>query len=513
MAVPFCTIAQGAASALPGDSVLVYPATYREQITPPLSGSPGLAITYGAAAPGVVILGTTDVSDPVGWSPTSTNAWSRPYAPPSPPSQVFKDGVRLAQAASTTGTTVDSFFHDSVAKVLYVDIGGPNPGLGHVIEAGARAFGFNLVGRADIVVDGFEIQAPNRTGIRLNTSSSITVRNSKVLYPGTFGIQADTCAAPFTIKGNEVSFSLTEGIRIQSSVGINVQENISHHNIGHGIGVRGGSSNQIVRNALYSNRDPNVRRSVGLDVSVASTDNLIQGNTAYSNDDSGIQIYSGSERNLLVRNVSRNNGDHGFDVNAAGDVRCISNTSYGNAGNGFNLEAGAANALLMNNIAADNGLATEAWNLRVGTTSAPGFVANCNLYWKSVPGDQVWYAGTVYPSVAEFMATGNEADGLEGDPLFQDAPSGNLRLMLGSQAIDSADAAAPGFVQDDHDGLLPLDIPSVADTGEGVPAFSDRGAHEYVDARPVAVLAVEPRSGQTPLDVVAEGSDSWTITG
>src|SRR5262245_49503954 len=160
VAVPFCTIVQGAASAQPGDTVLVHPATYREQVTPFLSGAPGQPITYRAAAPGAVILGTADLSDPAGWSATATNAWSRAFAPASsPPSQVFKDGVRLAQAQSAAGTAPDSFFYDPIAKLLYVDVGGQNPGLGHAIEAGARAFGFDLDGRAEIIVDGFDVLA------------------------------------------------------------------------------------------------------------------------------------------------------------------------------------------------------------------------------------------------------------------------------------------------------------------------------------------------------------------
>ena len=501
---PFCTIGKGAAVAVAGDTVLVVPATYREQVTAPASGLSGMPITYRASAPGVIVLGTLDVSDPVGWAPTATNAWSRPYAPSSSPSQVFRDGVRLAAAASATTTTTDSFYFDSVAKVLYVDIGGGNPGVGHVIEAGARQYGFKFDGRSQIVVDGFEIRAPNSVGVRMGTCSAITVRNCKVSYAGTFGMQALSCTTPVLIQGNDVSFSLSEGIRVDTASGATLQGNASHDNILHGIGLRRTTQSQVLGNTLYANKDPSMMRSNGLDVDVTSTDNLVKGNTAYGNDDSGIQVYAGSARNVLVRNVSRDNGDHGFDVNGSTDVKLISNTAYGNRSNGFNFENSAINGLLVDNITAANAVA----NLRVGTTAATGFVADRNLYSPAAGVPEVSFSAITYSTLASFQAAGFEAAGLEGDPGFRNPASGDLRLSLGSPAIDSADAGVSGFSSDDHDGVLPFDIPAVFNTGAGTPAYADRGAHEYTDARPVASLKVTPKSGKAPLRVTADGSAS-----
>ncbi len=104
-ASPFCTLKGGTSHAVAGDTVMVNPGTYREQATVPVSGAPGLPITYQAAAPGVLILGTLSLSDPAGWTPTSTTAWSQPYAPPSAPKQVFVDGVLLGTAADALTTT------------------------------------------------------------------------------------------------------------------------------------------------------------------------------------------------------------------------------------------------------------------------------------------------------------------------------------------------------------------------------------------------------------------------
>ncbi len=507
--VPFCTIGRGASRAVPGDTVLVNPATYREQVTAPVSGAPGASITYRALVPGVIVLGTFDVSDPSGWTATPTNAWSRPYAPPSNPGQVFLDGTRLAAATSATTTTTDSFFYDGIARVLYVDIGGANPGVGHGIEAGARQHGFRVDGRTDIVIDGFEIRNPNNVGVSLGACSAITVRRSTISSPGSFGIDVDGSVGPILIEGNDVSFSATDGIRLQSSSGATVRGNASHHNIGHGIGARSTVGSQLLENRVYFNRDPIVRRSSGLDINVGSSDNLILGNAAYGNDDSGIQVYGGSHRNVLARNTSFGNGDHGFDVNASEDVRCVSNTACGNLDSGFNFENGAVNARCMNNIAADNGLGTATFNLLVGSSAIPGFLSDRNLFWKSAPGDQVRYGGTNYASVALFATqTGNEVHGLEADPVFRNAASGDLRVLAQSPAVDSADASVPGFTPEDHDGFPPQDIIVVADTGAGVPTFADRGAYEYHDLGPG-----EPGL-ESPLTLAKSGDDlilSWGV--
>ena len=98
------------------------------------------------------MLGTQALDGAARWTATSTSAWSTPYAPPSVPRQVFLDDTRLAAATSATTTTANSWFYDATAKVLYVDIGGANPGDGHSIEAGAQSFGVTTTGRQDVVV-------------------------------------------------------------------------------------------------------------------------------------------------------------------------------------------------------------------------------------------------------------------------------------------------------------------------------------------------------------------------
>jgi parallel beta-helix repeat protein len=506
---PFCSISAGASHALAGDTVSVNPGTYREQVTVPASGASGAPITYAAASSGVVVLGTLDVSDPAGWAATGSNAWSRSYAPPSSPTQVFKDGARLAKAASAATTTTDSFFFDTVAKVLYVDIGGANPGMGHMIEAGARTYGFQLTSRSEIVIDGFEIQAPNGDGVRLTTSSGVVVRNATVTSTGGYGILADTCTAPLTVADNVVSLSGSVGIRLLNSTGVTVSGNISHHNDNSGVALQGSGGNQIVGNVLFANDRPDTRGANGVDVNGASSDNLIEANLAYANDDSGFQAYNGSNRNVFVRNVSWNNGDHGFDTNNATDTRYISNTSYGNFDNGINIEGGAINAVLSDNISANNGLTTGKFDLRVDPSATPGFVSDYDILWDSAAVPTIQFNGANYIDLVAFAnATGNEAHGIAADPMFVDPAQGDLHLQFGSPAVDAADASVTGFVLADRDGHLPVDVPSVPNTGVGDPSYADRGAYELIETGPTAQLSVTPTSGTAPLKVTADASGS-----
>src|SRR5687768_4921780 len=74
LAQPFCTIGQGAAVAVAGDTVNVAAGSYREIVIVPADG-----VTY-TGAPGARVLGTENLSGP-GWAPATATAWSIFYDP------------------------------------------------------------------------------------------------------------------------------------------------------------------------------------------------------------------------------------------------------------------------------------------------------------------------------------------------------------------------------------------------------------------------------------------------
>jgi hypothetical protein len=138
-------------------------------------------------------------------------------------------------------------------------------------------------------------------------------------------------------------------------------------------------------------------------------------------------------------------------------------------------------------------------NLRVdtvSTTSPAATILDYDLVYSSTPSVvQITWGGTNYPSLADFKTTGQEAHGLEADPLFASpapvaerppaAPYnvsiniGNYHIKFASPAIDSANSDAPNEKNNDLDGTPRVDIPEITNTGAGLRDFDDRGVYEF----------------------------------
>jgi len=524
-AAPFCTISAGTKKAVnPGDVVHVAPGTYREQVTVNGSGTPTDPITLVGDAPGVIVLGTRSI-DATAWSPTATTAWSTPYAPPSAPRQVFLDGRRLAAAGSATTTTTGSWFYDTTAKVLYVDNGGTNPADGHEVEAGAQSFGVTATSRHDVVVRDMQFQRPNFAGVRLLTSSAITVDTVAASESAGNGILVDTCTAGVTIRAASVDGSLSTGIRLSATTGATITGSTSHGNGLHGIGLSTSSGNLIDGNTTYDNvsLDPSAS-GVGIDVNTSSPDNTVSGNVTYHNQDSGIQVYGSSHRALVVRNIAYGNGDHGFDTLSSTSVRYVNNTSYGNRRDGIAVEGNSTGATLANNLLVDNGTSVSEYNLYVDPSSASGFSADYDIAYNHGTASAVKVNGTVYKKLSGYAAaSGQESHGASLDPDFADAASGDYRPTPGSVAVDSADSSAAGFTAIDPVGNALADDPIVPDTGAGGPSYADRGALELqpvggaTDYPPHAALVVDPTTvsvpPSAPVTADAGGSSDADVSG
>ena len=127
-------------------------------------------------------------------------------------------------------------------------------------------------------------------------------------------------------------------------------------------------------------------------------------------------------------------------------------------------------------------------------------------------GAGAWYtwAGVAYGSLSALhSATGQESNGIFGDPHFANAAAWNLQLSGGSPAIDSANSAASGEQATDILGRSRVDDPTIPNTGNPSGSYYDRGAYEYQPgSTPTAALTVTPTSGQAPLSVTADASAS-----
>jgi parallel beta-helix repeat protein len=503
---PLCTISAGAGLARAGDTVAVRPGVYAEQVTVPRSGAPGFDLTFTATGPGVVIKGTRDVTDATTWSPTGTAAWSRSYTPPSAPTQVWLDETKLSAAASATSTTTGTYFYDSLAKRLYVDVGGTNPGTGHSVEAGAQTYAFKVWNEDYVVIDGFTSDGQNNASVSLQNDTAVSVRNMTLTRSGGYGISADTVSGS-TFSGDSVSGSTSVGIRCLTCTGLTISGNVSHDNGFHGISLQGSSGNTISGNTAYGNVRPNVRSANGIDVELASNNNTVEANTTYSNQDSGIQVYSGSTGNVVRRNVTRGNGDHGIDVLSSPGNTVVSNTAYANFKDGVSVEGTSTNVTLRDNVLVDNGITTNEYDLYLDDAAAAGFSSNRDLMWNSTAAPAVKHDLVIYNTLQAYRtATGEEPAGIGADPRFAAAASGDLRLTGRSPAIDAADSGALSFRSLDHDEAAPVDDPVVADTGAGTPTWADLGAYEYRGPAARIVLTPTQVAGTSPTTADATGS-------
>ncbi|MBV9829955.1 MAG: right-handed parallel beta-helix repeat-containing protein, partial [Marmoricola sp.] len=517
-AQPFCTI--GAAtrkSLVPGDSVTIAPGVYREQVNVPSSGTPAAPITFRASGPGVLVLGTKDLGSSA-WTaaaaPAPAVAWQTAFAPASTPRQVFLAGTRLSQAASASTMGTSSWFYDSAAKVLLVDLGGPSPA-GQLVEAGAQSYGLSVVGRHDVLLTGIDTRGANYAGVRVNSSTGIQVSALTADQGGSNGVLVEAASSSVVLDGLTVTNAVSTGIRVSSSSAVTVRSSDADHNGLHGIGVTSSPQLVLTGNTSHDNAATSgTSTAAGIDVSGSSTDAQVVGNTVYGNQDTGIQIGSGADRPLVARNLSHHNGDHGIHVLGALNASLISNSVTANKREGVALEGGATGARLADNLLTDNGQGGGEADLLVDAGSQTGLVADYDLALNPTTRTAVRAGSTSYKSLLDYAATtGQEAHGLASDPGFADPANGDLRLTAGSVAVDSADAGVPGFVGTAP--WTPVDDPAVPDRGAGVPTFADRGALEYLEVGsanhpPHAALMLNPAQVAVPpsaqVSVDASGS-------
>jgi len=374
---------------------------------------------------------------------------------------------------------------------------------------------FALSGKSYITINGFTITGTSSAGISVSGGGNVTISNNSESYAG------------------QPILSPAAGISLTNVAGGLVQGNITHDNSAHGIYLSGSTTGVTVQgNTSYHNAYQYQRNANGID-DVAPGNSII-GNVTYANEDSGINMYTGGDNALVSDNVTYDNGDHGIDDFNVTGGRIIGNTVYYNCTDGINVEGTSGNYDIENNVSVNNATGavinptliptnpstgqpyyTNLCNRRVGNIgvydSAPSSTtANYNLVYQSGAGAWYTWAGTAYGSLSALhSATGQEANGIFGDPHFANAATWNLQLSGGSPAIDSANSGASGEQAADILSRSRVDDPNTPNTGSPSGSYYDRGAYEYQPgSTPTAALAVTPTSGQAPLSVTADASAS-----
>jgi parallel beta-helix repeat protein len=412
-----------------------------------------------------------------------------------------KPYCRIAAAAAQTepGTTV------LVSEGTYVEQVNPQSGApgnpvtfepvpGDTVTVTGKFNAFYLDVKSWVTIKGFTITETTGNAIHTKDSSNIQLIGNTV-----------------SEAGEPISGKSARGMRLILRDSL-IAYNTVHHNSLYGIYLDSSVGNQVIGNVSYSNAQQFQRAASGIRL-YNSAGNTVASNITHHNEDSGIELYQASNNNLLVNNVSYDNGDHGIDLLASTGQRVISNTAYRNVTAGLNAEGNSTGTTLANNISVDNGINSPRTkgNIRVDSTSSTGTTLDYDLL--RIPSGQVQidWRGTFYSSLSSFrLATGQEAHGIAADPKWVDSASGNFHLLSGSPAIDSANSGVAGQMDTDTEGSPRVDDFAVPNTGAGPRLYDDRGAYEFqpADDPPDADLTVTPDSGPIDLQVTADASAS-----
>ena len=483
-AQPYCTIgAAVAAHAGAGNTIIVKPGIYREQVSIPASGASGSPFVIQAQGPGVVIDGADDFSGAGLWAqpgPQTVETDHGLAANDDPwlatnvtwaPRQVFVGGRRLMPSTASPELLPPGTFTWVAGDGLYVNLDGTNPGLQQVM-VGRRNYGFSMNARSWVTIDGFEITRSDLRGINIGAGcSDVVVSDHRVTHSAGYGIQA-IGSARITIEGNIVSDGAL-----------------------HGIGATQGSSACVIRNnESFRNADPDIRRANGIYLH-GSTGTTLYGNRLHDNQDSGVQFSGGANNSISYNNRSWNNGDHGYDhLDASGTVH-VNDIASGNLKDGFSIEGDSPNTQMFNCIGVNNGTTTDEFNLWVNDPSSVGFVSDYNIFWNANDQEPFKFGTTKYATLAAYQAaSGQDAHSRQADPKFVNGPAGDFTLAPGSPGIDAGTAAAPSWPPTDVTGHSRVDDPMTANSGTGPVVYADIGVFEYIPSVDRAPVVSSPGS-------------------
>ncbi len=514
---PFCTIAAAAAVAKAGDTVLVRSGTYREEVKPKFSGTPGSVIAYSpAAGASVTVSGGTH-----GFT-VDTKSWI------------------TISGFTVSGTTSYGIYLKNSSNIT---LSGNRVTLSGQPVSGATAQGIYIKGTTNSLVTGNTTDHNSDAGIYITTGTSGVEIRGNLSYSNA---RQYTRAAP--------------GIDVRSA-GNTVDRNISHGNEDSGIQLYNGANGSLVYDNLsYGNGDH------GIDC-LNSTGVEIVSNTVYSNATAGINLEgasgtAASSNGMLHNNISVGNGLNSSTTK--GDIRVDTSSRTGTtidsdllwlASPGTLVTWGTTLYSSMASLRSATGQETH------GLQADPSFVAAAGADFHLNPGS---------PAIdsADSGAPGQPTTDLDGGARFDDPATANTGL--GPRAYDDRGAfefradsppaaslsvtpdlgVAPVTVTADASASTDTDSTPIAtyrfSFGDGTvvgPQSAPTASHTYgtpghytvtvtvtdtagksgtatapVDVQapgggPLAALSLDRTSGTVPLTVQADGSGSSSPDG
>jgi len=471
-----------------------------------VTGSLAVAVlTAGAAAAATAQLYVDKTS--ASCADTNPGTSTAPFCTIAKGVSLLQPGTTLYIGNGTYAETVKpAVSGTSTAPVTVTAWPGRSPTIGTGVSYGAY-----IASRSYVVLSGLTFSETVNDGVYVSSSSHVTV-------------VGDTVRG----AGSPVSGETAPGISLRSTSDSEVRDSTSEHNSSHGIFLTGTSTrNTVSGNQANWNAEGWRRNANGIDV-IAPGNTIIR-NVTHDNEDTGLNFYTGGNDNLAALNVTYHNGDHGIDDFNVTGGRLIGNTVYRNCTSGINVEGTSGHYVVEDNVAVDNAVypayngiscSRRAGNIGIWDSAPASTTVDHNLVWLTTSGTMYTF-GSGYKSLAAMQAaTGQEDSGIQGDPRFVAASSGDLRLAAGSPAIDRGDSGVSGAQDHDLLGAARADDPATANTfASGPRLYDDLGAYEFQPSgsppppppppsAPTARLAVTPTTGTAPLAVTADASAS-----
>ena len=400
-----------------------------------------------------------------GCSDTGPGSAAQPFCTITKGAAVAVAGQTVEVAAGTYDGQV-SVGHSGTAGAPIV----LRPATGAAVTVTSAAVGFYVSGKSYVTISGFTVSGTISYGIKLSSSSNIVVSGNTV-----------------TDAGQPFSGQLAAGIYLSNTSASTVTGNNSHHNSDHGIYLTSTTTTTTVSYNQASWNANGYRRNAN-GINVIGTNNAVIGNILHDNEDSGLQFYTAAtttwprQRHLQQRRPRHRQPERHRRPDHRQHRLSQLHERHQRRGNVRQLSGREQHRGRQRGLPRlQRHLVQPPPGKHRHLGSAPSStIVDSNLVFLTTAGT-MYVFGSSYTSLAAMKAaTGQEQHGLQADPLFAGAAAGNLWLLSGSPAIDSADSGVSGAQPADVLGIARVDDPATVNTGLGPRSYDDRGAYEHV---------------------------------
>ena len=337
------------------------------------------------------------------------------------------------------------------------------PGETVTVQGGSR--GFEVSSRSWVTIRGFHVADTTDEGIRVSSSSNITIEGNEVSGAGAPALpghrQGHRRSRPRRTRPWSTTTSTTTAMPASTWAATPPAT----------------SSRPTPRSA---NAREYTRAAPGFFIRRADN-NTVAANVSFDNEDAGINIWDGHRQpgGQQPRLPQRRPRDRQPEVRRHADI--VSNTVYDSVDSGIEVVS-STDVTLANNISVDNGnsKARTQGNIRVDTTSASTTTVDYDLVYLSTPGVMIDLGGhQVHLARGLHRRHRQGAARARGRPEVQERRHRTVPAegRVARHRLRRLGRARPAGV--DALGKARKDDPETTNTGAGPRTFDDRGAFEF----------------------------------